>query len=92
MNFRDDFQSWLESKKPCATVGQRWTLSGPLAVFLRERTDQHWFVDTSVCWFGHCPDLPLPGWAQQFETASDGRGHKISKIQARTALKVLREI
>lgn len=92
MMFRDDFQDWLESKKPCAIVGQRWCLSGPLALFLRERTDLYWYFDTSVCWFGRSPEFPLPVWARQFENASDGSGGELSKIQARTALKILREI
>lgn len=89
---KHNFRKWLESKNPCATVGDRWTCSGPVAVYLQERTGQQWFADAHTYWVFPKAGLPLPVWAQKFELASDNSGRPESKIQARTALKILGEI
>ena len=79
-----EFRAWLLTKRPTAFVGARHLpYSCPLSSYLQARGD----VSTGV-FGGQIADKPAPQWAAQFVSLADD-GKPFSRVQARTALRLL---
>ena len=84
-----EFRAWLETKRPTAIVGTRHrAASCPIARYAKARGDERPWVSGRWISIGGETHYWLPEWAHAFLKAVDA-GPSLSRIQARTALRLL---